>query len=139
MPDEECIFLFMIWIFKCTALSFVNITNIIYTTEYLKALIENYINLTCGVCLLVCYWWYGIVPIIISLIMFWYKGNVYLCNVSGLLNFVRSGLTSFSSFRCTHKVSHTSHLNCCPIIAFHNLALFCKFESFNFDFYPLCS
>ena len=47
--------------------------------------------------------------------------NVYLCSVSGLLNFSSSGLTSFSSFRCGRLVSHISRLVCCPIIVFFKI------------------
>ena len=36
--------------------------------------------------------------------------NVYLCSVSGLLKYARSGLTSFSGFRCVALVSYASHL-----------------------------
>ena len=38
--------------------------------------------------------------------------DAYLCNVSGLLKYARSGLTSFSGFRCIALVSYVSRFNC---------------------------
>ena len=38
--------------------------------------------------------------------------DVYLCSVSGLLKYARSGLTSFSGFRYAALVSYVLRFNC---------------------------